>query len=194
MQAPAATGCTNNTPEWGSSLGTVSFASSKTWEISGNGITQVWSDAVQAVGCNKTTFVGGSLDNYYADCRSNPDYPGDLFSWCAVTRFASILCPTPWRVPTVNDFCNLDKAIFKTSTCNSRVSAYAASVYIDTWGGAYGGGYIYTPWDQGSRAIYWTQSDAGAVSGYSMFFLLDGTIAPQGSSSKYLGLALRCVR
>jgi uncharacterized protein (TIGR02145 family) len=99
--------CSFQTPKWGDSLGTVGFATSETWKI-GN---QEWSDAVTATACNKTTFDGGEKTNFNADCRSNPNQKGDLFSWCAVYRFQDQLCPAPWRVPTKKDIIELDIAL-----------------------------------------------------------------------------------
>ena len=109
---------------WPSALGNVSFATDSTWTISGNDIFQIWSDAVQTDYCsNKTSFRGGLnvkenneyIDNewvhFYVDCRSNPGQKGDLFSWLAVYELRRELCPYPWRVPTVQDFIDLDIAL-----------------------------------------------------------------------------------
>jgi uncharacterized protein YjdB len=70
-------------------IGTASFISDKTWTV-GN---QVWSDNVTATECQKTTFLGNTVQGAFrSDCRSNPGH-GDLFSWCAVIRYQDVLCP-----------------------------------------------------------------------------------------------------
>ena len=103
-------GCSDSIPILGESLGEVTFQTNQTWII-GN---QKWSDAVMATACQKESFNGGNWRPtpmiFNTDCRSNEGY-GDLFSWCAVARFQNELCPPPWRVPTSEDFRDLDIAL-----------------------------------------------------------------------------------
>jgi len=188
--------CNMLTPGWGNSLGTVTRGTQE-WTISGNGITQIWSDAVTASGCQKTTFNGGTWDppNFNADCRSNPGFPGDLFSWCAVIRFQDQLCPAPWRVPTREDFRDLDIAMGGTG--NSRTDLdFVNSNYITRWGGAFGGNCHFdgTLWNQGSWASYWSQTENDATYGRHLSFNSNGIIYPQDWSRKNDGFSLRCVR
>ncbi|MCL2417056.1 MAG: Ig-like domain-containing protein [Bacteroidales bacterium] len=194
--------CNSNTPGWGESLGTVSFHTNQTWIITGNGITQTWSDAVTATTCQKATFAGGTIDwnnledsNFSADCRSNPDFPGDLFSWCAIVRFADQLCPYPWRVPTTQDFRDLDIAMGGTG--NSRTdSGFVNANYINRWGGAFGGYSV----SYGRLRLqdligrYWSQSELDAMTGRGLTFSPGGAVWPQVSNVKNYGFALRCVR
>jgi hypothetical protein len=112
---PSFVGCNSSTLN----LGTVSFTSGSEITIVGDNISQIWSRPVTATGCNKTTFNGGSSysgETYTAysenaDCRNNPGYPGDLFTGCAVIKYASQICPYPWRVPTANDYDKLVRAL-----------------------------------------------------------------------------------
>ena len=70
---------------------------------------------------NKTSFNSGDggasecgnweKEVFHIDCRSNPDFFGDLFSWQAVYELKYELCPYPWRVPSVQDFRDLDIAM-----------------------------------------------------------------------------------
>ena len=96
---PSAHGCLDNTLN----LGAISFTAGTEVTIVGNGVSQTWSRPVTATGCQKENYNGGSAHNYYADCRTNPDYDGDLFSGCAAVRYAGQLCPPPWRLPTAAD-------------------------------------------------------------------------------------------
>lgn len=201
-------GCNQNIPNWGSGgLGAVTFHSQgHNVVIQGTGanahITQIWSGAVTATACQKETFNGGEpgnlLFNANADCRSNPGFPGDLFSWCAVMRFQHLLCPAPWRVPTLIDFFRLDQALGGTGIQNSP--QFVANNYINRWGGAFGGS-----WDhnnemsgQGSSGLYWSQSGSsvggGGLIAYGMTFLVDGDIRPRTGGPVWLGFTLRCVR
>ncbi|MDR0438062.1 MAG: fibrobacter succinogenes major paralogous domain-containing protein [Bacteroidales bacterium] len=179
--------CNNNTPGWGESLGTVSFASEKTWKIG----DQTWSDAVHATSCNKTTFKGGKSRKFNSDCRSNPEYNGDLFSWCAVANFGEILCPNPWRVPTVQDFVTLDKALGGSG--KNREDYGTPYLYLFDWGGALGGfcksdG---SPLTQTFWGNYWQQSDHADSFTFS---LTPAYVHTQLRRYKDIGLTLRCVR
>jgi hypothetical protein len=100
---PSTVGCTNNTLN----LGTVSFTAGTEVTIVGNGISQIWSRPVTATGCQKQTYDGGTYTNYHDDCRDNQGYAGDFYSGCAVTHYASTLCPPPWRVPVQADYASL---------------------------------------------------------------------------------------
>ena len=178
-------------------LGKVSFATDSVWIISGNGITQIWSDAVQTDSCsNKTSFAPGSCHwGYFADCRSNPDYKGDLFSWVAVRDFKNELCPYPWRVPTKQDFIDLDIAMGGTGNQRTDLE-FVNSKYFGKWGGVLGGIAFYVElFNQNIGAFYWSQSsDDSLRGGFSLWFGADGHINTQSDDMASQGSSLRCVR
>ena len=190
-------GCNSNTPGWGASLGTVGFHTNNEWVIEGNGISQTWSDAVTASNCNnKTTFSGGSGNNFNADCRSSPGFPGDFFSWCAVVRFAHQLCPYPWRVPTLQDFINLDLALGGTAENRAVSAEWVFDNLVGRWGGSFAGGStsvgaIVTP---NTWGIYWAQSEYDAGGGNVSRFCTAGSVGPIHHSGKGNGVILRCIR
>jgi len=189
--------CNTRIPGWGESLGTVTFHSQgHNVVISGNGITQTWSGAVTATNCQKTTFAGASSNSFNADCCSNPNFPGDLFSWCAVVRFADVLCPYPWRVPTNEDFRDLDIALGGNGSGSPMTVARVNDEYITRWGGAFGGGSVSgsSLWGQGVWGSYWSQSESSAMSGRTLSFGTGGDIGPQIAGSKDFGFSVRCVR
>jgi len=192
--------CNTHTPGWGESLGTVSFApQGHNVVIEGNNITQTWSGAVTATNCQKTTFAGGSADNLNADCRSNVGlftFPGNLFSWCAVVRFADVLCPYPWRVPTMQDFIDLDIAMDGNGNNRGDTPQIVTDNYITRWGGAFGGnctpdGNLANQW---TFVHYWSQTDGDASTGRALTLSWNGSIHPQGLQWKNTGNPLRCVR
>ena len=187
--------CNGNLPGWGTSLGTVGFATSQEWTV-GN---QIWSDAVTATACDKTSFDGGVADNLNAaqnaDCRSNPGFPGDLFSWCAVVRFGNRLCPYPWRVPTQQDFIDLDIALGGTGRGRNNDIQFLNDNYMNpaVWGGAFSGLTTNTQLlHQGNYALYWAHHSTGLHS--LALRASSGLISPRNTNHRAAGLALRCVR
>ncbi|MCL2028111.1 MAG: fibrobacter succinogenes major paralogous domain-containing protein [Bacteroidales bacterium] len=204
-------------------IGTQYFKTSTTWAISGRGISQEWSDVVLTSTCGKTGFAGGSDPNFNNDCRQNritgtnetrptainqgentANYFGDLFSWCAVMTHATVLCPDDWRVPTCQDFINLDIALGGTGIDRSGAAAVRNKL-IDVsgtsgagqfWGGAYVGSCSRTGTltTQGSYGVYWSSSEATTANARYWFFDTGGRVFPQDDLAKNRGLALRCVR
>ena len=181
---------------------TSGFTSSQTWVVG----SQTWSAPVTATYCRKTSFNGGTTENgpYFADCRANNGTStavnttyGDLFSGCMVSNFAATICPSGWRVPTLADFCSLDKALFSTTTCTNRVDASSLSVYMGSlWGGRYSGNhYIGILSGQEWRGDYWSLTAHSEKAYHSL--RLDSSediVHPQTGFYKNAGLALRCVK
>ena len=191
-------GCNGSLPGWGWSLGDVSFASNQEWTITNGVLTQIWSDAVTTTKCNtKTTFEGEPFSNSTlsnADCRSNPDYPGDLFSWCAVVRFAEQFCPAPWRVPTLDDFVNLNIILGGTNIAETTENnPTLRDKYLNTWGGFYGGQqHSDNLNNQGVWGMYWSQTDRGSGA-FALRFTTDGNVARAARLKKEAN-TLRCIR
>jgi len=185
--------CNINTPGFGESIGTASFATNQTWTVG----SLTWSDAVQTSVCsNRETYHGGywGEQNFNADCRSNPGQKGDLFTWCAVIRFQDELCPYPWRVPTQADFLYLD-TYFGGDTQN-RTDIAIRDMYFSEWGASFGG--YCSPSGvrgvQGKWAYYWSLTQAGATTGFMLGLSAEGFVGPRRDSVKYRGFSLRCVR
>jgi len=201
--------CVSGTPAFGATLGTVTPLTDQEWTI-GN---QVWSDALRAANCNKTTFFGGGDGIYYADCRSNlltgrsqvtgqdtSWFEGDLFSWCAVYRFREELCPAPWRVPTPEDFRNLDIELGGTGLNNqSGQQQRLVEQYFNRWGGSPWSGYSLPTGPQqhnGQISYWWSQSpiENRPTSAISLTLFATGGIHPVGERTKFFGKPVRCVR
>jgi uncharacterized protein (TIGR02145 family) len=193
----AAEGCNTNTPAFSNNLGKVSFMTSQTWTVG----KQTWSDVVIAENCQKTTFNGIHEDgSFNADCRMNEGY-GDLFSWCAIARFQNQLCPAPWRVPTVQDFIDLDIAMGGDGTNRNspELATLIQNTYLnpDVWGGTRQGGYCRpdgTLDHRGNGSLYWSQSEENATHAYYLSFSGVGRARPKLGFNKTVGFALRCVR
>jgi len=183
-----------NRRTWPTDLGTASFASRNTWTISGNGITQIWSDAVQTVHCSNNTFFEEAENFNTVNCRSNPGFPGDFFSWGAMFEIGYQLCPRPWRVPTRQDFIDLDVAMGGTG--NFRIDEnFVTTNYIERWGGAFGSDEVFLRGTAGAAANYWAMRDTNIEEGFFLRFDTFGRITPRGFVIRSTsGFSLRCIR
>jgi len=192
--------CNTNMPNWGPGLGTITFATENVWEIrdESGALIQTWSDAVQASNCSDRLLFNGGTDSlgFNADCRSNPNFPGDAFSWCAVVRFADELCPSPWRVPTPEDF----------ETLNTLLGGTIGSI-LSEWGGAFAGSWEFLPSLEivhnstvGNMGFYWTLTEVERPLGMMGGALEIGTpawggwVTPNSAVSKGTGTTLRCIK
>jgi uncharacterized protein (TIGR02145 family) len=163
------------------------------WIIDANGVHQIWSNAIAIPACNKIDFDGGSFGAPKADCRNNPGYAGYLYSWSYVDENASVLCPSPWRVPTRDDFTYLDIALGGTG--ENEQSVDGGTRYNGTaWGGSYGGlAASNSLAGQGSDGYYWTTTQYNGDNGYSLAYYSDFT-SPSKYHVKLYGYAVRCVK
>jgi len=191
-----ATSCTKNKDNgtWDTSLGKASFATGQTWKISSNRIAQVWSDAVEIIDA-KDIYNGENWpDGYRIDFRSNPDYKGSLFSWRAVAEVEN-LCPAPWRVPTRQDFINLDIAMGGTGEYRVDLD-FVNTKYFALWGGVFGGACFSDGIldFQGQWAFYWSATEGNAWDACNLHFGTNGYLVPQSWDVKDYGFTLRCVR
>ena len=188
---------------WLTSLGVASFATDSVWTVTNGRATQVWSDAVQTHRCsNRTEFNCGTLYNgewaFHVDCRSNPGFPGNLFSWQAVYELRYELCPYPWRVPTAQDFFMLDIIMGGTGRIRSTTPQLIIDNYITRWGGAFSGAGNPSGdlWYQGWWGDYWSLSlsERSANYGISLTFGEFGTVNSRDYDYRHDGLSLRCIR
>jgi uncharacterized protein (TIGR02145 family) len=169
-----------------------SFASPATYNING----LIVSAPVLVDSCRKGNYKGGAnqYHDYGADCRSNikAEY-GDLFSWCMVARYADILCPSPWRVPTREDFCTMSK--LSPVQCASYVESPSPKLDENGW---LAGGYCNADGGLGGQngeGYYWSSSQRSPTEGWEAEVLGNG-FRPQGNGidKKYYGQSVRCVR
>jgi uncharacterized protein (TIGR02145 family) len=164
----------------------------------GAGADQTWSDVINMPDCDKPTYAPG---NNTSDCRNNDSY-GYLYSYAYATTlgYASTVCPTPWRVPTTTDFCNLYMNLAAASTCPSA-GDYSSNTtvrdnLIATWGGAYAGTCSYSGVLEGQNttAVY-RADDAYAIDGAYVFqFSSNGRVYAKAYALKTVGAQLRCVK
>ncbi|MCL2027150.1 MAG: fibrobacter succinogenes major paralogous domain-containing protein [Bacteroidales bacterium] len=195
----------------------------QTWPISGNGIMQVWSGNVRTSTCNARSTWGTDVTNAMSDCCGPTNgFNGDYFTWCFVMRYAATLCPPPWRVPTCQDFINLDIALGGTGynrwaggtgdadpasvpssdkTIEAQIEWYlgasgdgnAAVNNGGTWGGS-----RFTAFSNDLTSVgsyYWSSSQFLSFGMRAFFMSLTASnVQPRLNGLRNSGFALRCVR
>lgn len=200
---PDMASCRGGEARWGADLGVVSFKTDGTWQTG----ELLWSDVVMSSVCSaRTSYLGRDSEmlQYYCDCRKGNDGFGNLFSWCGMALVRHQICPDGWRVPTMDDFVALDKALGGTGENRPYLSYTGPDVPIlakytgPEWGGGYGGN---VTWDNvlavpGVEAYYWGQTVEPSMNTYAIYlgFKTNGHIFVQQSSRKDFGMPVRCVR
>ncbi|MCL2028701.1 MAG: Ig-like domain-containing protein [Bacteroidales bacterium] len=195
---------TFGTVTWGGNVN----IETQVWNISGNGITQTWSDAVQVSNCDedKPTFhpTFSTAQPYHVDCRNATNgFHGHYFSWCFVKRYEALLCPGDWRVPTQQDFIDLDIALGGTDDYHTDATVLAeyagtsgsgtsAVNRAGTWGGSRFTAHASAPSAVTSR--YWSSSENSESRAFHLFYDVSLVYPQRINDTKGYGHALRCVR
>jgi uncharacterized protein (TIGR02145 family) len=170
-------------------------ASNTLWVIESRklGTYQIWSAPIEIPACNKTNFDGGTPEASKADCRNNPGYPGYLYSWNYVYKNIENLCPSPWRIPTYNDYVNLYETL-------KEIGTYYPATYecykCEAWGVVYGGYAVNSKsFYRGSVGYYWSFTPGKNYYVYETFMDQLGAVYFDGNPEwKSSGVLMRCVR
>jgi hypothetical protein len=168
-------------------------ASSNIWVI-GN---QIWSDVIHLPECDKEDF--GTITTE-PQCRSFVYEGTPLYYYNSpfAVDNAAMLCPSPWRVATKDDFVALDIALGGTGENRAGENPeWIIESYVNTWGAGLGGVCdasgvwdVYIPLLNG----YWTSTLEGGLA-YGMAFAAQyTTINPQATDNRSLGFQIRCVK
>jgi uncharacterized protein (TIGR02145 family) len=185
--------CSNTTAS-GAIVAASGFSSSSTWSYA----SLAWSDVVVAEpsNCTKTnTFsLSGAPTQYKV-------YNGRYYyTWACATGGSdggtnAELCPSPWRLPTKDDFINLDKAFGGSGSSRSETRSWIDQYYVANWGADYGGyGSGSSINNVKSHGYYWSSTETRNIGVYILFFVTDGSLFPNYEYSKYYGLQVRCVK
>jgi hypothetical protein len=148
-------------------------ASTRTWTFG----EQTWSDAIHCPECDKGTFEESNDD---PQCRSYT-YEGKTFyyyNWAYVNANKERICPSPWRVPEVEDFDLLDS----NTTYSTLINAWG-------YGGEARGSNVY---DVILNTYYWSSTE---YSDSLICNLYCGCCDVSTQvSNKYYGYQVRCVK
>jgi hypothetical protein len=141
--------------------------------------TQVWSGLLRnpVAGCANVTALS-TTDPPPAQYKYVSTSDRYYYNWTCVNDAAAALCPSPWRVPTQDDF-------------NELVSCTNYSVLISQWG--YGGYALEsTISGESANAALWSTTISSTGTAY-LLFNESGQIRLL-SLSKFYGIQVRCVQ
>jgi uncharacterized protein (TIGR02145 family) len=145
---------------WGTPANTNINTNSVNIPAANGGPAQTWSGAVFVQACaignsaNNNAYTDATVSrasvndgvaraHYHTECRQSArswngragSTTGDLFSWCFVMRYAEQLCPAPWRVPTREDFLDLDQNLGGNRQNRSLLTNHAGDPRVTApWG------------------------------------------------------------
>jgi uncharacterized protein (TIGR02145 family) len=179
----------NGTHSYGGNLITnsanVRFINNAEYERHG----RTFSAPVKIVGRSAKTNLATPANSLvdYRDHRDGSNTYGSWFTWCMVATHADILCPSPWRVPTVEDFCRYAN----DSPTNTNSTGQITSD-IDGW---LLGGFATstTVYNVGTHGRYWSATPSGFSNGNAAV-VTDSDFDPSTDSNRSSGMSLRCVR
>jgi hypothetical protein len=149
-------------------------ASAQMWTFGSSTLT--WSDAIRIPACNKESFTN-DYDN--PQCRSYTSGTNTwyYYNWPYVNQNASMLCSSPWRVPTQSDFTTL-----------ASVTNY--SNLISEWG--YGGYALGSSVSSTSSAYYWSSTEYDNSLAYYLYYT--NSNLGVNYNYKFNGFQVRCVK
>jgi uncharacterized protein (TIGR02145 family) len=159
--------------------------------------TQIWSGPVKKniEGISATTDLGS--DNPPATCmyRSADIVSGSgyLYNWICVQNNATTkLCESPWEVPTMTDFINLD--LYLGGSGDDQFGANGDDRYNGTaWGGVAGGGAMGENF-VGSIGAFWSSNEIDNNVGRALLYAQDYVTFDDNSCAKRIGMQVRCIK
>ena len=151
------------------------YASTQTWTYG----TQTWSDRIVAdvTNCTKTQSLTTSNANATQYKVSGNRY---YYTWTCAYNNRYLFCPSPWRLPTRDDFTALIGAVTNTTLVND-------------WGlgGNANGGSMYNT----SYGYYWSSTEYSTIShAYLLNYSNNNTLSASNYHLKYNGFQVRCVK
>jgi uncharacterized protein (TIGR02145 family) len=170
-------------------------ASTKTWVITGNGITQTWSDQINTRDCNISSFTNSTT---VPQCRS-VTYNNVLYffyNWSYVNANKDIMCPSPWRVPTANDVMILDLALGGNGQNRTGADkSWMIEKYNNEWGHSHVGVIVpNTTFQYPNHQHIWTSDACGSNAYYLYYSVEELRVNTHVCVTRAEGHGVRCVR
>lgn len=151
-------------------------ASTKTWTFGSSTLT--WSDAIHCHECDRESFTESYTD---PQCRSYTSGTTTwyYYNWPYVDVNKEKLCPSPWRVPSWEDFLEL-------------MGNTSASRLIAEWGyGGYADGSSMS--NVSTVAYYWSSTEDRTDHAYYLYYY-SSLIPTESYYNEHFGYQIRCVK
>ena len=134
--------------------------------------------------------TSGSYSNRHYHTNGTENYAGrGYYSWGA----AMVACPKGWRLPTQDELNNNGSSWNASTTgiskaVNNSLSTLRSSPWSFVLGGYYSNGFHYA----GSYGYYWSSTQDGSASSFTLYLDPSYGLTRSGSSKSY-GFAVRCM-
>jgi uncharacterized protein (TIGR02145 family) len=126
-----------------------------------------------------------------SDPTNDTDDYGSWFTWCMVVTHADILCPSPWRVPSKDDFANYAGTSGTTTVITAGTHE---SPGVDGWLlGGYASG-VNSVVAVGEAGRCWSSTKATGIPQSSIIYVDSDYLNVAGVAVRYFGMSLRCVK
>jgi uncharacterized protein (TIGR02145 family) len=171
------------------------YSGTLTWTVG----MQIWSGALSnpVAGCVSTTNFGSASIPSDAFYLTSGLYNGSgyMYNWDCVDKTGSALCPSPWRVPTLDDIVTLDITLGGSGAIGElNQPVLHAGAYVVPWGGVYGGVYTDESFtDQGNHMTYWTGTNSRTNWGRLLRVTKAGIVNVGEERYRRNGMQVRCV-
>jgi uncharacterized protein (TIGR02145 family) len=167
-------------------------ASTKMWTVG----SQVWSDFINVVPtCDHDAFTS-SNDVPYCRSHMRDGKKWYYYNWAYVQANKNTLCPSPWRVPSKDDFIALDRAFGGTGLNRGGVDvSWLTEHYINEWGSDFESGYAGGASVITSLSVFFgAYPDGSTPTVNALVFGKNGRLEPQFSCCATQGHSVRCVK
>jgi uncharacterized protein (TIGR02145 family) len=174
-----------------------------TWTMSGQTWTdpnwkQTWSGASSYIpaGCALNTDFADNAPPRYSSSNLQAG-SGYLYNYVCVFKEQHNLCPAPWRVPTLQDFIDLDRYFggIGDNRTSTTYQTFITTNYVNAWGGVYSGrGDGASVVFKGNHMYFWTTTSVETRAYYLHINYTTGILDPQHYDLHRYGFQVRCVR
>jgi uncharacterized protein (TIGR02145 family) len=173
--------------------------SGQIWVVGIGATKQYWSDIVNIPACSASTYIGNKTDT--PECLKNAnDYPAYYYNASYVKANSHALCSDGWRVPTREDFIQLDKNLGGNGTGSynkGQETTDLLNAYKNTWGATFYGIAVSTNVlnisGRGHYVQYWSTTEFSASSSYNLNLSDDPSIWITDNGGGR-GFPVRCVK
>jgi uncharacterized protein (TIGR02145 family) len=165
-------------------------ASTKTWTVG----SQIWSDVINDPACNDVTLVQSYADPYCRRYTNGTTW--FYYNWPYVIANENRLCPSPWHVPTKDDFIALDVALDGNGSNRTVTEDWISNQYFARWGGSLAPGFgIHNGIAEEGKSVSYVSTDViSSTHNYSLRLQTTYVGPAYTSSYRDWGYMVRCVK